>query len=159
MTQRKVAFALLVLLSAAPGSRASAQTAADLAGSYSFVHEVRDVNGTQSTIDAKGILVFDTQGHYTLTIIAPNVPAVASNNRMTATPEEAKAIVAATTAHFGTYAVEQGNLVFRIERASYPNWNGIQQTRPFSLKGDELRYSVNAASGGGSITLTWKRIR
>jgi hypothetical protein len=159
VTHRKVAFALLLLLSAAPGSRASAQTAADLVGSYSFVHEVRDVNGTQSIIEAKGILIFDAQGHYTLTIIAPNVPKVASNNRMTATPEEAKAIVAATTAHFGTYAVEQDSLVFRIERASYPNWNGIEQKRPFSLKGDELQYSVSAASGGGSITLTWKRVR
>jgi hypothetical protein len=85
---------------------------------------------------------------------------VASNNPRSATADEAKAIVAATVAHFGTYSVNDGILAFKIERASFPNWNGIEQTRPFTLVGDELQYSVAASSGSGSrITLTWKRAR
>jgi hypothetical protein len=140
-------------------SSAFAQSSKELVGTYTFAHEVRDVGGQQTTIEAKGILIFDAAGHYTLTIIAPNVPKVSSNNRMTATPEEAKAIVAATTAHFGTYSVSENNLVFKIERASYPNWNGVEQKRPFTLSGDELKYSLAAASGGGSITLTWTRAK
>ena len=153
---RAVLVAICLVLT---GAQAVAQTAKDLAGTYAFVHEVREVDGKQTTVEAKGILVFDANGNYTLTIIAPNVPKVASNNRMTATPDEAKAIVAATTAHFGVFSVSANNLVFKIDRASFPNWNGIEQKRPFTLSGDELKYSVAAASGGGSIMLTWKRVR
>jgi hypothetical protein len=149
-----MAFCLLLT-----GAHATAQTAKDLVGTYMFGHEVREVDGKQTTIEAKGVLVFDANANYTLTIIAPNVPKVASNNRMTATPEEAKTIVAATTAHFGTFSVNDNNLIFRIERASFPNWNGIEQKRTFKFNGDELQYSVAAASGGGSITLTWKRVK
>ena len=153
---RAVLVAICVLLT---GAQAVAQTAKELVGTYTFVHEVRELDGKQTTIEAKGILIFDPNGNYTLTIIAPNVPKVASNNRMTATPDEAKAIVAATTAHFGIFSVSENNLIFKIDRASFPNWNGIEQKRPFTLSGDELTYSVAAASGGGSIKLTWKRIR
>ena len=141
------------------GSAALAQSARDLVGTYSFVHET-GIDGRQSNVGAKGILVLDGRGRYALTIIAPDVPHVASNNRRSATADEAKAIVAATTAHFGAYSVENGTLVFKIERASFPNWNGTEQKRPFKLVGDELQYSVAASSGSGSsITLTWSRAR
>jgi Lipocalin-like domain len=141
------------------GSPALAQSARDLVGTYSFAHEM-GIDGHQSNVGAKGILILDAGGRYALTIIAPNVPNVASSNRRTATADEAKAIVAATTAHFGTYSVDNGILVFKIERASFPNWNGTEQKRPFTLRGDELHYSVSASSGSGSsITLTWNRAR
>jgi hypothetical protein len=148
---------LAVMIGPLLAGPASAESSRDLVGTYEFVHEVRDVGGQQTTVEAKGVLVFDAGGTYTLTIIGPNVPKVASNNRMTATPDEAKAIVAATTAHFGTYSVNDGNLIFKIECASFPNWNGVEQKRPFKLNGDQLQYSVMGASGGGNITLTWKR--
>src|SRR4051794_5380152 len=80
-----------------------------------WVWILREVSGQQSTIDAKGVLVLDSGGCYTLRSWRPTFPKVASNNRMTATPEEAKAIVAATAAHFGTYSVSDKNLVFKIE--------------------------------------------
>jgi hypothetical protein len=141
------------------GSTALAQSARDLVGTYTFVHEM-GIDGRQSNVGAKGVLILDAGGRYSLTIISPNVPNVASNNRRSATADEAKAIVAATIAHFGTYSVNDAALVFTIERASFPNWNGIEQRRPFKLVGDELQYSVSASSGSGSgITLTWKRAR
>ena len=141
------------------GPTALAQSARDLAGAYTFIHEM-GIDGRPSNVGAKGVLILDAGGRYTLRIISPNVPNVASNNRRSATAEEAKAIVAATIAHFGTYSVNDAIRVFKIERASFPNWNGIEQRRPFKLVGDELQYSVAASSGSGSgITLTWKRAR
>jgi hypothetical protein len=141
------------------GSPALAQTARELVGTYTFVRET-GIDGHQSNLGARGILMLDAGGRYALTIIAPNVPNVASNNRRTASAEEAKAIVAATTAHFGTYSVDHGILVFKIERASFPNWNSVEQRRPFKLTGDELQYSVATSSGSGSsITLKWIRAR
>ena len=103
------------------GSTALAQSTRDLVGTYMFVHEM-GIDGLQSNVGAKGVLILDAGGRYTLTIISPNVPNVASNNRRSATADEAKAIVAATVAHFGTYSVNDGILVFKIERASFPNW-------------------------------------
>ena len=50
---------------AAPGA---AQTAKNIVGTYSFVHEVRTTNGKEATVEAKGMLVLDADGNYTLTI-------------------------------------------------------------------------------------------
>ena len=74
------------------------------------------------------------------------------------TPEENKAVVQGTNAHFGTYAVEGDKLVLRIEAATFPNSTGAEQRRPFTLTGDELKVIVPVASGGGS-TLVWKRAK
>jgi hypothetical protein len=152
----RVVFSLAIAL---VGSPALAQSARDLAATYTFLREM-SIDGHPSNLGAKGVLTLDASGRYALIIISPNVPSVASNNRRNATADEAKAIVAATIAHFGTYSVNDGILVFKIERASFPNWNGIEQRRPFKLVGDELQYSVATSSGSRSgITLTWKRAR
>src|SRR5215213_8083031 len=110
------------------GRPAFAQSAPDLVGTYTFSHEM-GIEGNLSNVGAKGILILDAGGRYALTIIAPNVPNVAANNRRTATGDEAKAIVAGTIAHFGAYLVDNGTLIFKIERASFPNWNGMEQKR------------------------------
>jgi len=38
-------------------------------------------------------------------------------------------------------------LVFRIESSTFPNWNGAEQRRPFSLSGDELTYTSPGSTG------------
>ena len=63
-------------------------------------------------------------------------------------PEEAIAIVGGTLAHFGTFSVIDKNLNFKIESATFPNWDGAEQERAFTLNGDELKYSLGAASAG-----------
>lgn len=140
-------------------SLASAQSAKDLVGTYTFVSEIRMKDGVETKSPRNGRLVLDANGNYVLTTIRPGLPKVASNNRMTATSEENKAIVSGTLTHFGTYTVEGNALVFKVNSASFPNWNGAVQKRPFTLVGDELTYSLAAASGGGSVRLTWKRVR
>ena len=71
-------------------------------------------------------------------------------NRLQGTPEEYKAAVHGCNPHWGRYAVtSDGAIVFKIEHAMFPNWEGMEQKRPFSISGDELRYKVPAASGGG----------
>lgn len=152
--------ALLMLVGLAlPGSQARAQSAKELVGTYVFVSETREKDGTKTEIHAKGRLVLDANGNYVLTTIRLDLPKVSSNNRATATPDESKAIVAGSLTHFGTYTVADNALIFKIESATFANWNGAEQKRPFKLAGDELKYSLAAASGGGSVTLTWKRAR
>ena len=48
-------------------------------------------------------------------------------------------------------------VVLHIESSTYPNWNGTDQVRPYTLSGNELKWSA-AASGGGTAQLVWKRM-
>ena len=54
-------------------------------------------------------------------------------------------------ATFGRYTINEADrtLTLNIERSSYPNWNGTEQKRPLTITGDELKYVVAVASGGG----------
>ena len=69
-----------------------------------------------------------------------------------------------TISYFGTYEVDEAGktLTYKIEGASFPNWNGTDQKRPdiVSLTSDELKYSNPAPSIGGPTTeLMWKRTK
>jgi hypothetical protein len=62
--------------------------------------------------------------------------------------------------HYGTIAVEpdRHQLVFHIEGASFPNWEGQQQTRAFELHGDTLSYRVPPRPDGNVPVSVWRRI-
>ena len=150
-----------VVLSAGEGF---AQTTKDLVGTWTLVSNVTEQGGNKTDPfgpNPKGILTVDANGRYVIAITRAGLPKVASNNRTTGTPEENKAIVAGSIAHFGTMSVNEADkaITFKIETATFPNWNGTEQKRPFTVTGDELTYTVAAASGGGTATVVWKRAK
>ena len=108
----------------------------------------------------KGLGVFDSNGRYIFLNGRSGLPKFASNNRMEGTPEENKAVVQGMNAHFGRYTVNETDktLTFHIETSTFPNWNGIEQKRPFTLTGDELKWTT-AASGGGTAEVVLKRVK
>jgi Lipocalin-like domain len=139
-----------------------AQTAKDLAGTWTLVSVVTEQDGNKTEPfgpNPKGILMVDANGRYVLTIVRAGLPKVASNNRTTATPEENKAIVQGSNTHFGTVSVNAADktITFKIETSTFPNWDGAEQKRAFTITGDALQYTVPAASGGGTATAVWKR--
>lgn len=141
-----------------------AQSAKDFVGSYTLVSAVMDMDGKKSDTygpNAKGALTLDANGRYVLVFMRAFLPKFASNNRMTGTPDENKAIVQGTFASFGSYSINEAEktIIFRVESATFPNWNGDEQKRSFTLSGDELKYIVTAASGGGIATVTWKHAK
>jgi len=75
------------------------------------------------------------------------------------TTDENKSAVHGCNPHWGRYSVADGAIVFKIEHAMFPNWEGVEQKRPFSISGDELTYKVPAASAGGTSELVWKRAK
>jgi hypothetical protein len=121
-------------------------------------------NGTRSPTfgsNPKGIAVFDSGGRYVFTFINSSLPKFAGNNRTTGTPDENKAVVQGTLAHFGRYTVNEAepSLTLHIESSSFPNWVGTEQKRTFTVAGDDLKWITPAASGGGSAELVWKRAK
>src|SRR5437867_11126814 len=140
------------------------QTAKDLVGTWTLVSAVTEQGGNKTDTfgpNAKGILVVDANGRYVIAFRRADLPKVASNNRTTGTPEENKAIVAGSLTHFGTLAVNAADktITFKIQTATFPNWDGTEPKRAFTIAGDELTYTVPAASAGGTTTTVWKRAK
>ncbi len=143
---------------------AVAQSAKDFVGTWTLISAISERDGNKSDTfgpNAQGVLMFDANGHYTITFIGSNLPKFASNNRASGTPDENKAVVGSSLAHFGTYVVNEADksLTYRIESATFPNWDKTDQKRSFVMTGDELKYTVPAGSAGGTGTVTWKRVK
>jgi hypothetical protein len=96
-----------------------------------------------------GLIIFGNDGRF-ISLVGRDIPKFASNSRATGTGDENKAAVNGSIALFGRYTVNEAErtLTYNIERSSYPNWTGTEQKRPFTLVGDELKYTVPAASAG-----------
>lgn len=109
----------------------------------------------------QGVASFDSNGHYLLLTARAGLPKFASNDRMEGTPEENKAVVQGSISHFGRYTVNEADktITFHIETSTFPNWNGTDQKRPFTLTGDELKWTTPASSGGGSAEVVLKRAK
>ena len=146
-------------------SVARAQSQSDLVGTWALVSSVTEKDGARTEqfgSGAKGMLIFDASGRFMLTIIGPNLPKFASNNRASGTADENKAVISASIAVLGTYKVigADKSLVFQVDSATFPNWNGTEQRRLISsLTIGELKYVTPTASSGGVGTVTWSRVK
>ncbi|MCE9666673.1 lipocalin-like domain-containing protein [Myxococcus stipitatus] len=114
--------------------------------------------------EPQGLLMFDGQGRYSLHILRASRPRFASSDKSQGTPEENQATVRGTNSHFGRYSVneKERTLTFHIDHASFPNWEGTQQRRSFTLTGDALQYTVPAPTTGGTGTVgevKWRRAK
>jgi len=154
-----VALAVGVVL---PGP-AMAQTAKDLAGTWSNVSNVNvrqdgsrvDIFGPKGT----GLAVFDSNGRFAIVNINPETPKFAANNRAQGTPEENKAAILGGIALYGTYSVADKVINFKVEGSTYPNWTGTEQKRNVSAyTADQFTWSL-PASIGGTAEVTWKRLK
>jgi hypothetical protein len=125
------------------------------------------VDGSQYELfgpSAKGMAVFNSDGTYSLQIIRAVRPLFASNDRMTGTVERNKAAVQGMISHFGTYQVSEPDhaILFRVEGSSYPNLDGTELKRSFTLLGSQRAWSdlpspVAGLTGDLRSDLIWRR--
>jgi hypothetical protein len=158
------ALAVLCLSISYPAERATAQSGKDLVGAWIAVSNTAEQGGVKSEpygASPQGMLIFEPSGRYGLILSKKDMPNLASNNRTTGTPDENKAVVQGTIAHFGTYSINEADksITFRIETSTFPNFNSTEQKRAFTLVGDELTYTVPSFSGGGTAVAKWKRAK
>jgi hypothetical protein len=156
---------LVVLMTWAVGTAHAAKPEQDLLGLWTLVSFQIERDGVRTDAfgpGARGTLTFDASGRFSLTIIGAGLPKFAANSRDKGTPEENQAVLRGSIAYFGSFSVSttEPALLFHLDAATYPNWDGTDQKRPYTLTGDELRWVNRAPSGGsGTGTLVWKRVK
>jgi hypothetical protein len=169
MKPRTIAAALLTL--ALSAGTAAAQPAGSLkdqiVGSWNFVvAEVTASDGKKSFPfgeTPKGVLIFTPDGRFAQIHVAADVPKIASNNRLTGTPEEYAGIMRRTLSVFGTYTVDEDKktVTYHIVSSSFPNWEGEAQTRTIDrLSADEfVNTNPGVAGGRGSASNFYRRVK
>ena len=159
---------ILAALALALTTTATAQTLkTQLIGTWDFVvAEVKAPDGKKSFPfgeSPKGILIFTPDGRFAQIHIASDLPKIASNNRLTGTPEEYADIMRRSLSVFGTYTVDEAKktVTYHIVSASYPNLQGEAQTRTIDrLTADEfVNTNPNVAGGRGSASNFYKRAK
>jgi hypothetical protein len=163
-----IAAMLALALSAGAAAAQSANSLKDqIVGSWNFVvAEVTAPDGRKSFPfgeTPKGILMFTADGRFAQIHVAGDVPKIASNNRMTATPEEYAAIMRGSLSVFGTYTVDEAKktVTYHIVSASFPNWEGEAQARVIDkLTAEEfVNTNPNVAGGRGSASNFYRRVK
>jgi Lipocalin-like domain len=160
----------LALTSALPAAVSSAQeeTATlkeQIVGTWTAISQYVDQDGKKIEpfgSNPKGMVVYDAHGRFVLVLQRATLPKFASNNRMTGTPEENKAIVQGSIAYFGRYSIDEKGrkLILHYEGSTYPNWDGEDQTRLIAISGDDLNLiSPASAVGGGTVHLVLRRVK
>ena len=134
-----------------------------LLGAWILVsHESVRGDGTKSSVygaNPKGIAFFDAGGHFIITAMRSDRVPYAADFPTQGTAEENKATAQGTITYFGTYSISEPDrtIAIHIEASSFPNWNGADQKRAFTLVGDQLTLTARALQTGGQADVVWKR--
>lgn len=107
----------------------------------------------------KGRLIVDAKGRYSLQIFKAERPQFSAPDKANGTADEFKAASLGSSTHFGTLTVDRrdGILIFAIEAASFPNWEGAVQKRKYTLKDGVLTYKVPPRPDGSIPVSVWQR--
>ena len=158
------------LMLAATGSAANAQQKSlkeRLAVTWHFViAEITAPDGAKSFPfgpKPRGMVIFTPDGDFMQIHIAAEVPKIVGGNRLNATPEEYAGIMRGTIAQFGTYTVDEEKKQFTMKftASTFPNWEGVSQTRTIDKLTDDEFINTNpqVGAGRGSAYNLYKRAR
>jgi Lipocalin-like domain len=110
----------------------------------------------------KGMLIYTIDGYFSLMQSRADLTKLESSNRATATPDEAKAIVAGSIAYIGKYSVDEASKVVSIEIQGSTFANQIGSTSDnkriiTSLTTNELKLTNPGSASGLKLELVFKR--
>ena len=134
LLSKLVTAAVLSQLAALP---ANAQSLKDqLVGTWSMdsnVEEYTDGKKVSWDPNAKGMLMIDSGGRFTLMLVEVG-------NRKNVEGNPAANPVGKMISYFGTYTVSDADktLTYKIVGASFPSWDGIEQKRSVSVDASKL---------------------
>jgi hypothetical protein len=133
-------------------------------GSWALVNVVLEQGAVKNETfgpNPKGMLTYDSKGNFVYVIVRADLPKIASNNRLTPTADESKALATGVLAAYGKYGFNpDGTMTMKIEAGTFPNFDGAEQKRLIAVTGDELRVTnPTPPAGGGTAYIVWKRVR
>ncbi|MGZ6292174.1 MAG: lipocalin-like domain-containing protein, partial [Syntrophales bacterium] len=116
-------------VSDAGGQQKMSSSAEQLIGLWTLVSVTNEQDGKITEPfgpNPKGLFIYDRSGRYAVLQFKADIPKFSSNSRDKGTPEENKAVVLGSNAHFGTYTVneKEGYFTVRPEASTFPNWVG-----------------------------------
>lgn len=110
----------------------------------------------------KGFITLSADGRYSLQLIRPDIPKIASKDRLSGTAEENRAVAQGVISQFGTYSVNEaeGTLTLHVETSSFPNENGTVQERIItSISADKLQWTNPTPTTPGIAYSALRRAR
>jgi hypothetical protein len=150
----------LALMGAAPPNPFSLEGTWEMDGAYEITADgTRTMNYGEHPL---GLMMVDRAGRYSIQIFRRDRPQFNSGDKARGDASEFRAAVLGSSTHFGRVQVDQAKhqLMFDVEAASFPNWQGKRQLRDFTYQDGHLRYAVpTSASGNGTVAYSvWRRV-
>ena len=139
--------------------------AQQLQGTWTLVSAVNEQDGKKTDVfgpNPRGTLILTPEGRYAMIMVRAGLPKFASNNRMKGTAEENQAVVQGSSTTFGTYTVasdKEQTVNLHVEGATFPNFDGQDQKRILTVKGDELTVVNPTTTIGGTNYAIYKRAK
>ena len=154
---------------ALPSGRAAGQSGVSqdrLMGTWTYeLVVVERTDGTRVApfgSDPKGFITLSADGRYSLQLIRPDIPKIASKDRLSGTAEENRAVAQGVLSQFGTYSVNEaeGTLTLHVETSSFPNEDETDQERIIaSISADRLQWTNPTPTTPGIAYSTLRRAR
>jgi hypothetical protein len=142
---------------------AVAQGGKDIVGTWEWISvDHTQLDGTRSQPFGPkpgGYLSFDAGGRFLWLITRPGRAKFISGKRDQGTSDENKTTVQGSLAYGGTYMISNDTLIMKIEASTYPNEEGAEQKRIFTLEGEELAWKNPTVSTGASGVARLRRVR
>lgn len=155
-------FAILAGLAMRDARAASPES--PLRGTWALVAADKILPGGERVPDygrsPAGRLLVDAQGRYSLQIFKSERLRFASGDKASGSADEYASAALGSSTHYGTIAVDvpRHTLTFRIEGASFPNWEGTTQQREYTLDDNLLSYQVPRRPDGSIPVSVWKKL-
>ncbi|OOG46667.1 lipocalin-like domain-containing protein [Rhodanobacter sp. C01] len=110
----------------------------------------------------EGLWIIDAHGRYMMQMVRATRTGFAANDKSKGTAEEYRAAALDSNAHYGQIRADDTTLHTHIEHASFPNWDGKSGGSAYTLKDDELTYTVakpsSGAAEGAHGEVEWRRL-
>ena len=145
------------------GKKTGQQVAASqVAGVWRLRGAVRTADGSTSDWfggHPDGLLIFTDDLHFTEAVTRTDLPLVVSGDRLSATPEENRALAQGTLGSYGTYtAGDDGSLIGQqILGSTFPDWNNtIRHADVHITVHDGLLRQILRLGNDDTVELTWE---
>jgi hypothetical protein len=109
-----------------------------------------------------GFIIYSPERRMSCVLMAADRPNFSEGDILAGSDEERIAAFASASAYAGRWHIEDGMVVHHLEAATFPNWVGTEQRRPFAFEGDELHLFPPRLLMNGKMRRSevfWKRLQ